>query len=84
MSSILSWILWLRQILTMVAAIYTSDVSRALRIAGLIEAGNVSINAIQFPGHITPFGGWKESGSGSELGKYGFKSYLKTKTISIK
>ncbi|PVH69722.1 putative aldehyde dehydrogenase [Cadophora sp. DSE1049] len=65
------------------AAIYTSDIGRALRLAGKIESGNVSINTPHFPSYNVPFGGWKDSGSGQELGKYGLQSYLRTKSVHI-
>lgn len=67
-----------------VATLYTSDLNRALRVSAKIESGTVSINAIHSPMLQTPFGGFKESGSGKELGKYGLQSYLKTKSILIK
>ncbi|KUJ08169.1 putative aldehyde dehydrogenase [Mollisia scopiformis] len=65
------------------ATIYTSDLNRALRVSAKIESGNVSINAPHFPVHTVPFGGFKESGSGKELGKYGLREYLQTKTVLI-
>ncbi|TVY81689.1 Aldehyde dehydrogenase [Lachnellula suecica] len=65
------------------AALYTSDLNRALRVSAKIEAGNVSINAPHFPSHQVPFGGFKESGDGKELGKYGLQSFLQTKSILI-
>jgi aldehyde dehydrogenase (NAD+) len=66
------------------ATVYTSDIARALRIAGKVESGTVSINAPHFPNRKVPFGGFKESGSGKELGKYGLMAYLQTKTVLIK
>jgi aldehyde dehydrogenase (NAD+) len=73
-----------REMLIAVAAIYTSDVSRVLRLSAKIDSGNVSVNAPHFPSYHVPFGGWKDSGNGQELGKYGFYSYLQTKSIHIK
>jgi len=66
------------------AALYTSDLNRALRVSAKIETGNVSINAPHFPNTQVPFGGFKESGDGKELGKYGLQSFLQTKSILIK
>lgn len=66
------------------AQLYTSDVTRALRVASLLETGNVSINEPHLPARQAPFGGYKESGSGKELGKYGLQQYLQTKTILVK
>jgi aldehyde dehydrogenase (NAD+) len=71
-------------ILTSLATIYTSDLNRALRVSAKIDSGTVSINATHFPNNQVPFGGFKMSGSGKELGKYGLESYLKTKTVLIK
>jgi aldehyde dehydrogenase (NAD+) len=66
------------------AQVYTSDLTRALRVSAKIESGNVAINSMHFPNNQTPFGGYKESGSGKELGKYGLQQYLQTKTVLIK
>lgn len=66
------------------AQLYTSDITRALRISAKLETGNVSINAPHFPSLQVPFGGWKDSGSGQELGKYGLQQYLQIKTIFVK
>ena len=57
--------------------------SRALRVASKIKAGCVGINAVFFPAANTPFGGYKESGNGRELGKAGLFAYLQEKTITI-
>ncbi|KAF2094094.1 aldehyde dehydrogenase [Rhizodiscina lignyota] len=65
------------------SAVYTASVSRALRVASKIRAGTVGVNAVAFPSAITPFGGYKQSGYGRELGKAGIMAYLQEKTISI-
>jgi aldehyde dehydrogenase (NAD+) len=66
------------------SCIYTSDVTRALRVASKIQAGSVSINQALMPSKQTPFGGMKQSGSGREVGKAGLMAYLEPKTIHIK
>ena len=66
-----------------IAAIYTDSVSRALRVASKIRAGSVGVNSPYFPSPLTPFGGYKQSGSGRELGKAGLMAYLQEKTIGI-
>ncbi|RDW67070.1 putative aldehyde dehydrogenase-1 [Coleophoma crateriformis] len=66
------------------AAIYTNDLNRALRVSAQIESGTVSINKPHFPNVQVPFGGFKQSGSGQELGVYGLESFLQTKTVIIK
>ncbi|KAL2414735.1 Aldehyde dehydrogenase [Exophiala dermatitidis] len=65
------------------SAIYTSDITRALRIADRIESGMVGINSAFASNAQTPFGGWKQSGYGREGGLEGIKNYLQTKTIHI-
>jgi aldehyde dehydrogenase (NAD+) len=65
------------------ASIYTKDMAKALRVAGKIEAGAISINkGFQFDMN-TAFGGWKGSGLGREGGNYGLKEFLQEKTIKI-
>lgn len=66
-----------------IAAVYTNSISRALRIASKIQAGTVGINGVHFPGASQPFGGFKQSGYGRELGKAGILAYLQEKAISI-
>ena len=65
------------------STIYTSDIARALRIAGQIEAGTVGINSAFNTSPQTPFGGFKQSGYGRESGPEGIKEYLQPKTIHI-
>lgn len=66
------------------ACVYTSDISRALRVSERIEAGTVAVNSSFFPGVTVPFGGWKESGNGGREGGFAaIQSYLEAKTITI-
>jgi aldehyde dehydrogenase (NAD+) len=65
------------------ASIWTKDVAKALKVAGKIEAGTITINkAFGFDAN-TAFGGWKGSGVGREGGLYGLKEFLHEKTIKI-
>lgn len=67
------------------AYLYTSDVTRALRVSANLEAGSVIVNGPFMITLNTPFGGLKQSGNGSrESGKAGLMSYLEPKTILIK
>lgn len=70
-------------LLTSAATVYTSDIARALRVAGKIEAGTVGINSAFNTSPQTPFGGHKQSGYGRESGPEGLKEYLQPKTIHI-
>ena len=65
------------------STVYTSDIARALRVAGKIEAGTVGINSAFATSPQTPFGGVKQSGIGRESGEEGLKHYLQAKTIHI-
>ncbi|CAK1355356.1 unnamed protein product [Cercospora beticola] len=65
------------------STVYTSDVARALRVAGKLEAGTVGINSAFNTSPQTPFGGYKQSGYGRESGPEGLKEYLQPKTIHI-
>jgi aldehyde dehydrogenase (NAD+) len=50
----------------------------------MLEAGTVAINSFFMPAIDTPFGGYKQSGTGREGGRNGLLAYLETKTIHIK
>jgi acyl-CoA reductase-like NAD-dependent aldehyde dehydrogenase len=65
------------------AYLYTRDLERAMRFAHEIEAGGVGINVNDVSELTMPFGGWKESGIGRELGRYGLENYLNWKHVRI-
>ena len=62
---------------------YTTDLNRALRVAESLEAGTIGINDPIPSTSNCPFGGFKQSGWGRELGSEGLDAYLETKHISI-
>ena len=62
---------------------FTSDLKRAFRVAESLEAGTVGINDPVPPTSNCPFGGFKQSGWGRELGSEGIDAYLETKHVSI-
>ncbi|CRK15718.1 hypothetical protein BN1723_010768 [Verticillium longisporum] len=66
------------------SCLYTSDLSRALRVSSALESGGVSVNSPYLPELNTPFGGSKQSGQGRELGSHGLYSYLEPKSVHIK
>ncbi|XP_046432159.1 aldehyde dehydrogenase 1A1-like [Neodiprion fabricii] len=66
------------------AGVFTKNIEVALEYAKAVEAGNVWVNRYNAFSPQAPFGGYKESGMGREMGKEGLDAYLETKTISIK
>ena len=65
------------------AAIWTRDVAKAHRYAQLVRAGTIWINCYDVFDAAAPFGGFKESGLGRELGEAGLDNYLETKTVTV-
>lgn len=66
------------------AGIYTTNINNAHKLAARIEAGNVWINCYGMLDAALPFGGYKESGWGRELGNEGLDAYLETKSVWMK
>jgi betaine-aldehyde dehydrogenase len=62
-------------------SIWTRDGARALRVARAVETGVISINANTSVRVTTPFGGFKQSGYGRELGPHALDAYTEVKTI---
>jgi aldehyde dehydrogenase (NAD+) len=65
------------------AAVWTSDMTRALRMSERLEAGKVWVNSYRYGSYAMPFGGYKRSGVGREGGVEAIKEYLQVKTVSI-
>jgi len=65
------------------AAVWTRDVSKALKAARAIRAGTVWVNAYNLFDAALPFGGFKESGFGREMGSAGLDHYTEVKTVWV-
>ena len=67
----------------LMSGVFTSDVSRALRFATLLDSGVVGVNCVSYMNMQAPFGGRKQSGIGREFGEYVLRAYTEPKTILI-
>jgi aldehyde dehydrogenase (NAD+) len=65
------------------AAVWTRDVGKALRVARVLRAGTVWVNAYNLYDAALPFGGFKESGFGRELGQAGLDLYTEVKSVWV-
>ncbi|MBD2521205.1 aldehyde dehydrogenase family protein [Nostoc sp. FACHB-133] len=66
------------------AAVWTQDITKAHAIANNLRAGTVWVNCYDVFDAAAPFGGFKQSGIGRELGEYGLQQYTEVKTVTIK
>lgn len=66
------------------AAVLTNNLNTALTFSNAVEAGSVWVNCYDYVCPTTPFGGFKQSGHGRELGYEGIELYTETKTVTIK
>jgi aldehyde dehydrogenase (NAD+) len=65
------------------AAVWTNDITKAHRIAASLRAGTVWINCYDVFDAAAPFGGFKMSGIGRELGEYAMQNYTEVKTVYV-
>jgi aldehyde dehydrogenase (NAD+) len=66
------------------AAVWTHDITKAHAIADGVRAGTVWVNCYNVLDTRAPFGGFKQSGIGRELGEYGLQQYTEVKTVIVK
>ena len=66
------------------AALHTTNLNTAIRVSNALRAGTVWVNQYNMLHHQLPFGGYKESGIGRELGEAALANYTQTKTVSIR
>jgi aldehyde dehydrogenase (NAD+) len=65
------------------AAVWTRDISKAHRFAAKVRAGTVWVNCYNVFDAAAPFGGFKQSGIGRELGEAGLAAYTESKTVTV-
>ncbi|KAF2894176.1 hypothetical protein ILUMI_11999 [Ignelater luminosus] len=65
------------------SGVFTKDLSKALRFAERMDAGTVFVNTYNKTDVAAPFGGFKQSGFGKDLGQEALNEYLKTKCVTI-
>jgi len=66
------------------AAVHTKNLNTAIRVANSLRAGTVWVNSYNLLNHQVPFGGYKESGMGRELGEAALANYTQNKSVSIR
>jgi len=66
------------------ASIWTKDLTKGHDLAADVEAGTVFVNRADFPSPDLAWVGWKDSGKGQTLSKFGFDQFLKLKSFHIK
>ena len=64
--------------------VFSKSQDRALDVARRVRTGTISVNGGMWFGPDSPFGGYKQSGIGREMGEQGFEEYLETKTIGLR
>uniref|UniRef100_A0A8D0GF35 10-formyltetrahydrofolate dehydrogenase n=1 Tax=Sphenodon punctatus TaxID=8508 RepID=A0A8D0GF35_SPHPU len=65
------------------SGVFTRDISKALNICEKLEAGTVFINTYNKTDVAAPFGGFKQSGFGKDLGEEALQEYLRTKAVTV-
>jgi aldehyde dehydrogenase (NAD+) len=65
------------------AAVFSENISRALKLANALKAGTVWVNSYNTIRTNVPFGGYKQSGQGRELGEYALENYTEVKAVHV-
>jgi aldehyde dehydrogenase (NAD+) len=72
-----------RSMYGLAAAVWTKDIKKAHRMAAELKAGTVWVNCYDVFDAAAPFGGFKMSGIGRELGEYALRNYTEIKTVTV-
>ncbi len=73
-----------RNMYGLAAAVWTKDISKAMAISNRVRAGTVWVNCYDVFDAAAPFGGFKQSGIGRELGEYALEHYTEVKTVTVR
>jgi len=65
-------------------SVWTEDIEKGRELASRLECGTAWVNAHMLLEHKAPFGGWKHSGNGRELGQQGLEEFLQTRTLYVR
>ncbi|XP_045418619.1 aldehyde dehydrogenase 1A1-like [Lemur catta] len=66
------------------AGVFTKDLDKAITVSSALQAGTVWVNCYLMSSVQSPFGGFKMSGHGREMGEYGLHEYTEVKTVTVK
>jgi aldehyde dehydrogenase (NAD+) len=66
------------------AGVWTRDIKKVHAVANAVRAGTIWVNCYHVLDTRAPFGGFKQSGMGRELGEYGLHEYTEVKTVTVK
>jgi len=66
------------------AAVHTKDLNTSIRVSNALKAGTVWVNCYNMLSHQLPFGGFKESGIGRELGEAALANYTQNKSVAVR
>ena len=70
--------------LGLTASIWTADTNKGEELAGQVEAGTVFVNRADFPSPDLAWTGWKDSGRGVTLSRFGFEQFVKLRSLHVK
>jgi len=65
------------------AAVFSENLGKVMYVSNSLRAGTVWVNTFNTFSAAAPFGGFKESGIGRELGQYGLENYTEVKTVTM-